>query len=103
MVELALITNNYIDRESEEEDISLNFNKAQRLKKVKVEGTPSQDEAPASPQAEFKIKKKKKTEDVLSDSKKQENIERNHAKAVKYNLERLNLNKVNNLSSGHDF
>ena len=94
MVELALITNNYIDRESEEDDSSLNYNKAPKLKKVKTEGTPSQDEAPVSPQGEFKIKKKKKTEDVFSDSKKQENIKRNHAKAVKYNLERLNLNKV---------
>ena len=85
--------NEQLDRESDEDDFSGNAGKHQRLKKLKVEGK-EHEEGPSSPQGEFKIKRKKKTEEVSSDNKKQENTERNLAKAVKYNLERFNLNKV---------
>ncbi len=67
------------------------------MKKLKLEGPNEEGEAPApsSPQGEgFKIKKKKKAEDAPSINKKQENNEKNLAKAVKYDLEKLNLNKV---------
>ena len=92
-----IFTGHYIDRDSDEETFSGGSGKHQRLKKLKVEGSNQEGEAPApsSPQGEgFKIKKKKKAEEAPSDNKKQENSEKNLAKAVKYNLEKLNLNKV---------
>jgi len=91
-----IITSNYIDRDSDEETFSGESGKHQRLKKLKVEGKDEGEApAPSSPQGEgFKIKKKKKAEEAPSDHKKQENSEKNLAKAVKYNLEKLNLNKV---------
>jgi len=92
---LILITSNYVDRENDEEDLALNTGKHQRLKKLKVEGNKDGVDAPSSPPAEgFKIKKKKKAEEAPSDSKKQENNEKNLARNIKYNLEKLNLNKV---------
>jgi len=73
-----------------------NAGKHQRLKKLKVEGNKDGAEAPSSPPQEgFKIKKKKKAEEAPSDNKKQENSEKNLARNIKYNLEKLNLNKVN--------
>ena len=58
-----ILTDHYIDRDSDEETFSGGSGKHQRLKKLKVEGSNQEGEAPApsSPQGEgFKIKNKNK-------------------------------------------